>query len=56
MSKVPGDERSDEQVPWQQKVLDNLWILLALGVIIPLVMYLLWGLWELAELPTWGGN
>lgn len=42
-------------VPWPQRVLDNLWLLLALSVIVPGLLYLGWGLWELAELPTWGG-
>lgn len=48
-------ERSEDH-PWQQKVLDNLWLLLALGTIIPALMYLAWGMWELAELPLWGGK
>lgn len=53
-----GDERTTEHndVPWQQRALDNLWLLLALSVAIPVLMYLAWGLWELAELPTWGGS
>lgn len=49
-------EGSDEDVPWQQKVIDNLWILLALSLLIPGLIYLGWGLWELANLPTWGGK
>jgi hypothetical protein len=43
-------------VPWPQRLLDNLWLLLALSIVIPGLMYLGWGLWELAELPTWGGG
>lgn len=49
------DEQS-EDVPWPQRVLDNLWLLLVLGILIPALLYLGWGLWELAELPTWGGR
>lgn len=30
-----------------QKLLDNPWILLALGVLLPIVSYTLWGLVEL---------
>jgi hypothetical protein len=37
-------------------MMDNLWILLALGVLIPAVLYLGWGLWEFVELSTWGGQ
>jgi hypothetical protein len=46
----------EPQPPWPQRMLDNIWVLLALGVLIPAVLYLGWGLWELAELPTWGGG
>lgn len=52
MSNDPAPER--DQIPWQQRALDNLWLLLALSVVIPVVLYLGWGLWEIAELPTWG--
>jgi hypothetical protein len=45
-----------EELPWPQRVLDNLWLLVALSVVIPGVLYLAWGLWELAELPEWGGR
>jgi hypothetical protein len=57
-----GPDRGDDQVsenpeestPWQQRMLDNIWVLLALSIVVPGVLYLGWGLWELAELPTWG--
>jgi hypothetical protein len=42
--------------PWQQRALDNLWLLVAISVVVPGLLYLGWGLWELAELPTWGGR
>lgn len=32
---------------WLQRVLDNPWLLLALGVLIPLLSYTLWGWIEL---------
>jgi hypothetical protein len=51
----PATEEGQPDTPWQQKVLDNLWLLLALSVAIPTVLYLVWGLWEIIELPTWGG-
>jgi thiol:disulfide interchange protein len=34
-----------------QKLLDNPWVLLALGVLLPVVSYTLWGLFELQNLP-----
>jgi hypothetical protein len=47
-------ENPEEATPWQQRLLDNIWVLLALSIVVPGVLYLGWGLWELAELPTWG--
>lgn len=52
-SPPPSD---DLEPALPQRLLDNLWFLLALGVLVPAVLYLGWGLWELAELPTWGGQ
>ena len=49
-------EHEPEDVPWQQRMLDNLWLLLVISIVVPGLMYLGWGLWELAELPTWGGR
>lgn len=49
-------EHELENTPWPQRVLDNLWLLLAISIVVPGLMYLGWGLWELAELPTWGGR
>ena len=45
-----------ERIHWIQKLMDNPWLLLALGVIIPSVSYTLWGWLELlflkvAQLP-----
>lgn len=60
MSDEHGDTdpviHASDDSPWQQRALDNIWFLLALGIVVPLLMYLGWGLWELAELPTWGGR
>ncbi len=41
-----------EQRPhWLQRLMDNPWLLLVLGVVIPLLSYTLWGWIELATLP-----
>ena len=56
MAETPSDDHPDDYVPWQQRLLDNLWLLLALGVLIPTAIYLLWGLWELGHVPLWGGE
>ena len=50
-----SESDDDREVPLAQRLLDNLWLLLLISVAVPSVLYLGWGLWELAELPTWGG-
>lgn len=39
-----------EQIHPVQKLLDNTWLLLALGVLLPVVSYTLWGLIELGNM------
>jgi hypothetical protein len=56
VSDEPDAEVELQETPWPQRMLDNLWLLLAVGVLVPGLLYLGWGLWELAELPTWGGR
>lgn len=36
-----------ENKPLGQRFLDNIWLLLALGLLIPIVSYTLWGIIEL---------
>jgi hypothetical protein len=40
-----------ERVPAMQRVLDNPFLLLFLGVTIPTVLYLIWGVMEVASIP-----
>jgi hypothetical protein len=40
-----------EQIPFMQRVLDNPFLLLFLGVAIPTVFYTLWGVMEIASIP-----
>ena len=42
-------------VPWPQLLLDDMFFLIAVGIAVPLLLYIVWGLWELAELPVLGG-
>lgn len=41
-----------EPIPIMQKVLDNPFLLLFLGVAIPTVVYILWGVMEVATIPV----
>ena len=45
----PGD--ASNPPPLGQRLYDNMFLLLALGVVIMLVVYTGWGLWELVTMP-----
>jgi len=45
----PADDEGP--VPVMQRVLDNPFLLLFLGVVVPAVFYLLWGVMEVANIP-----
>ena len=42
---------SDERVPAMQRILDNPFLLLFLGVTLPAVLYVIWGVMEVASIP-----
>jgi hypothetical protein len=44
-------EEDKDQVPLIQRVLDNPFILLFLGVAFPSVLYLIWGIMEIVTIP-----
>lgn len=41
----------DEPLPLMQRVLDNPFLLLFLGVAVPTVFYILWGVIEIMQIP-----
>ncbi len=53
---TPDSSASDEppvpvQIPFMQRVLDNPFLLLFLGIAVPSVLYLIWGIMEVASIP-----
>ncbi len=42
----------EERIPVMQQVLDNSFLLLFLGITIPTVLYILWGVMEIANIPV----
>lgn len=40
-----------ERIPFMQRVLDNPFLLLFIGVVFPTVLYILWGVMELTQIP-----
>jgi hypothetical protein len=45
-------DSEDADVPWMQKLLDNPFLLLFLGVLIPMVVYTLWGVIDILTIPV----
>lgn len=45
-------EDDDKTPPLMQRVLDNPFILLFLGVAFPAVLYLIWGIMEIVSVPV----
>ena len=47
-----SDSRNDDEpIPVVQKLLDNPFLLLLLGVLIPMVVYTLWGVIDILTVP-----
>ncbi|MCC7320421.1 MAG: hypothetical protein IT542_05510 [Rubellimicrobium sp.] len=46
------DDGPPERIPVMQQILDNPFLLLFLGVTIPTVLYLIWGIMEIATIPV----
>ena len=46
-----ASESAEERVPFMQRLLDNHFLLLFLGVVIPTVLYIVWGIMELVQIP-----
>lgn len=49
---IRKDGELPQQVPFMQQVLDNPFLLLFLGITIPTVLYIVWGVMEIASIPV----
>ena len=47
----PPSETDEGPAPFMQRLLDNHFLLLFLGVTVPAVFYLMWGIMEVANIP-----
>ena len=52
MSAVPPKSPEPPAVPAGQRLYDNVFFLLAAGVVFMAVVYTAWGLWEILTLPS----
>lgn len=48
----PHDDDENAPVPWMQRLLDNPFMLLFLGVLIPMLVYNVWGVIDILTLPV----
>jgi hypothetical protein len=46
-----NDHDDNAPVPWMQQLLDNPFLLLFLGVFVPMVVYTAWGVYDILTLP-----
>ena len=44
-------EQPPERIPAMQRILDNPFLLLFFGVVVPAAIYLIWGLMEISQMP-----
>ncbi len=41
----------NEPIPWMQQLLDNPFLLLFIGVAVPMIVYVLWGVIDILTIP-----
>lgn len=51
MATSAGESDADGPVPLGQRLFDNIFLLLGLGLLVVFVLYTGWGLWEITSLP-----
>lgn len=48
----PSPEELEEGIPVMQQILDNPFLLLFLGIALPTVLYIVWGVMEIVSIPV----
>ncbi len=53
MAESPNNssDEQEERIPAMQSLLDNPFLLLFIGVVMPTVFYILWGIMEIVTIP-----
>lgn len=54
MDPSAADQPDDaaERIPLGQRLYDNMYLLLVLGVLVMLVVFTAWGMWEIMSMPA----
>ena len=50
-SEGRGETADQEPLPMMQRLLDNPFLLLLLGILVPAVFYIIWGIIEITQIP-----
>ncbi len=50
-TNTTGAAPEGARIPFMQRLLDNHFLLLFLGVTIPIVIYIIWGIMEITQIP-----
>jgi len=48
----PKEQRPGEKIPLAQAFFDNIFLLMVLGIAVPVIFYTIWGLFEIASIPV----
>jgi hypothetical protein len=51
MAQLPSDPTDREPVPLGQRLFDNIYLLLVAGVLVMLVVFTAWGMWDILSMP-----
>ncbi|MGI9272789.1 MAG: hypothetical protein ACR2QT_13510 [Woeseiaceae bacterium] len=46
-----NNEQDEQQIPAMQRLLDNPFVLLVLGIAVPTIFYIVWGIIEITQIP-----
>ena len=46
-----NDSGSEEKIPFMQQLLDSPFLLLAIGILSPMILYVVWGVMEVISIP-----
>lgn len=47
----PRESKENERIPFMQQLLDNPFLLLFIGITVPAVSYIIWGIMEVISIP-----
>lgn len=51
MAQSSNKPEQVEAIPFMQRLLDNPFLLLFLGVAVPAILYMIWGIMEIIQIP-----